>query len=713
MVGEAVGILVAAHFGEEKGLHLGELGGVRGVAGEVGLQRFLGGVLGQEFVGVGGEVEELGLVHAAIGRFVADEFPVALFDAAHAGFAAAAVSAVEGVADGGFFAHEHGFEAGAFVGVRRGDAGEIAEGGEDVEEVDVALHATAGGDAGAFDDEGHTPGVLVEVLFAHEAMATNRDAVVGGVEDVGVVELAHGFELLEDAADLNVDVLTASELATELVADAGFVAPLPDTAHGDFIAHVGVGVVKGVGGEVVGGQGRLQGVQGRRRGLVGVIGGAVLGEQLGLAVAGVVRMREAEVDEEGIGGFGRGAFREVVHDAVAMPGTAGLVIATAFGGVVTDGEEPVGGLVAVAHFAGAHGGVTSAIEDSGQGVLLELRGTGFGPPRRDGQVPDGAPAHDHVSGGRAHGAAGGAHVVSAFKDHALGGEAIEVGRVQGGSRIINLEVEGRLVIDEDEEQVRAAGLGGVAGQGEGAGEENGQEELHGSGANASTRAVLSGFARPALVIDGHACGELREVETEEGGGLFVAEAQVGWAVERGAVGQVERVRIELRRRAHVGRVGLDEQAVERHALEDLQLGAFALVKKVGRDREVSAAFDKAWHHLRRTAVGVKQETARRQGGRSAQQFVQPTKGAQAMHGERAIEAGGEIELAEEGLALSVEVRVFHPTIETGFANEGGGELVQEALEGEVPMLGALAHVPGVQAKGGSHPGVLAGQSGDR
>jgi hypothetical protein len=32
-------------------------------------------------------------------------------------------------------------------------------------------------------------------LFAHETMAANGDAVIGGVEDVGIVQFASLFEL--------------------------------------------------------------------------------------------------------------------------------------------------------------------------------------------------------------------------------------------------------------------------------------------------------------------------------------------------------------------------------------------------------------------------------------------------------------------------------------------------------------------------------------
>ena len=96
-----------------------------------------------------GKVKELRLVHLAVHRIVFDEFPVALPDAAHAGFGTAAVHTVEHVANRGLFAFEHGFETESLVGFGRRDAGEIAERAQQVEQVDVARGARAGGDARA------------------------------------------------------------------------------------------------------------------------------------------------------------------------------------------------------------------------------------------------------------------------------------------------------------------------------------------------------------------------------------------------------------------------------------------------------------------------------------------------------------------------------------------------------------------------------------
>ena len=82
----------------------------------------------------------------------------------------------------------------------------------------MAQEALARGEPRALTNKGHPDRMLVEVLLALQAMAADRHAVVGRVDDQGVVELADLLEPAEDAADLLVDVLVAGELPAELVA---------------------------------------------------------------------------------------------------------------------------------------------------------------------------------------------------------------------------------------------------------------------------------------------------------------------------------------------------------------------------------------------------------------------------------------------------------------------------------------------------------------
>ena len=61
--------------------------------------------------------------------------------------------------------------------------------------------------------------MLKDALFAEESVAAEGEAVVGGVDDDGVVGEAAGFERGEEAADLGVEVLDHRVVFGELVAD--------------------------------------------------------------------------------------------------------------------------------------------------------------------------------------------------------------------------------------------------------------------------------------------------------------------------------------------------------------------------------------------------------------------------------------------------------------------------------------------------------------
>ncbi len=84
------------------------------------------------------------------------------------------------------------------------DTGEVADRGEDVEQVGEGV-AAAVGDAGAAEDQWGLHAVFVEALLAEQAVAADRQAVVGGEDDDRVFKLAAIFKGLDDAADVMVD----------------------------------------------------------------------------------------------------------------------------------------------------------------------------------------------------------------------------------------------------------------------------------------------------------------------------------------------------------------------------------------------------------------------------------------------------------------------------------------------------------------------------
>ena len=63
-----------------------------------------------------------------------------------------------------------------------------------------------------------------------------------------------------------------------------------------------------------------------------------------------------------------------------------------------------------------------------------------------------------------------------IKDHAAGGKTINVRRVEGRLWIVKFEVEGRLVVNEDEENVWSARLCGVGEERE---DEKSEDMFHG------------------------------------------------------------------------------------------------------------------------------------------------------------------------------------------------------------------------------------------
>ena len=105
---------------------------------------------------------------------------------------------------------------------------------------------------------------------------------------------------------------------------------------------------------------------------IAVIFGAIFVEEFGLSVALVVRVGEAEVDEEGVFIFGGFAAVEVVEDLLAVPMGAGFIGVAAFGGVLDDLELVIRAGERVAALASAHGVVSRAIEDGSERVFFNI-----------------------------------------------------------------------------------------------------------------------------------------------------------------------------------------------------------------------------------------------------------------------------------------------------------------------------------------------------
>ncbi len=146
------------------------------------------------------------------------------------------------------------------------------------------------------------------------------------------------LEAIEHSTNLDIDVLTAGELASQFVADGGFITIPPDTFHIDFITYLHVGVVERVSRQVVGRQWRLSGVSSRQVVPVSVIDCPILGQQLRSSITSVMWVGETEVDQKGIVIFFRFALVQVVEHLLGVPCAAGLGGAATLGRIANDGE---------------------------------------------------------------------------------------------------------------------------------------------------------------------------------------------------------------------------------------------------------------------------------------------------------------------------------------------------------------------------------------
>ena len=172
----------------EAGAEVLDEGGVCWVVGEVLV-----------FVGVGGVIVEF----AAFLSFTPFDVAVAFggdgaahdlgegFERGGGGFGGAGEAedlGEGGAVPGGVGIFEEGMEGGAFEGGGWGEVGEVAEGGEEVDEFDDALAGFAAlglGDLGGGDEEGGAGGFVKEGAFLPEAVLAKVVTVVAPEDDGG------------------------------------------------------------------------------------------------------------------------------------------------------------------------------------------------------------------------------------------------------------------------------------------------------------------------------------------------------------------------------------------------------------------------------------------------------------------------------------------------------------------------------------------------
>lgn len=353
---------------------------------------------------------------------IPDELPVPPSDHALDVF----VDSEGGISDFALATDDDGGEGAAIHAGGNRNTGQFAKRGEEVVHVGEGRGATVG-DAGARKDAGGLE-VFVEVLLAHEAMATaDSEALVACEQNDGV-----GREGSEDAADVVVeagdDGVVVGEVLPHVVGGAGEWGE-------EFVADLEVAIVKGVFREEVFGQRELGGVvhAGERSGR----GARVVGDGRG------------HVDEEWLFAGGARPFDDLIGVAFGLKGAE----VEGFLGIQLGLEGFAGREVGIAALAVMEGSVAGIFEGFGE------EGCGRGELFAAGRdSEDGAAGHEHRAGGEAHGGDETALGVEVRENESAADKGVEVGGVDFGV------VEGTdgvkaLVVGIDEEDVGGRGSG--------------------------------------------------------------------------------------------------------------------------------------------------------------------------------------------------------------------------------------------------------------
>ena len=110
--------------------------------------------------------------------------------------------------------------------LRRPGADGLENGREEIDQRDRRAHHLAHGDVGTGEDHRHRGHLLEVGKFAVQAARAQRLAVVGGVDDAGVVRKPQHRQRVEDPADLPVEVATGRQVGRLDLAGGHFVERL-------------------------------------------------------------------------------------------------------------------------------------------------------------------------------------------------------------------------------------------------------------------------------------------------------------------------------------------------------------------------------------------------------------------------------------------------------------------------------------------------------
>ena len=160
---------------------------------------------------------------------------------------------------------------------------------------------------------------------------------------------------------------------------------------------------------------------------------------------------------------------------------------------------------------------------------------------------------------------------------------------------------------------------------------------------------------------------------------------------------LERIRVVLVRRAQIRRIGFHEQTRLRAAPRKSRAALlFARPGMTARRRRTRRAPENA-HHLRRTAVGVDEETSRRHCG-LAQDVPERPPSLDAVDRHRQIALCSQRQLLRKNRRLIREIVPLDPAVEANLTDAGLRVRIELAPQFLLPVRRALGDKPRMQAE---------------
>jgi len=169
----------------------------------------------------------------------------------------------------------------------------------------------------------------------------------------------------------------------------------------------------------------------------------------------------------------------------------------------------------------------------------------------------------------------------------------------------------------------------------------------------------------------------------------------------------QRMAVEFVGQELVGGVGFNQQPLRGDMPKGFALTHLARVRKVARQREISAQLRQRGDQFPGAAVRMQQKPAA--GARfGAQDFEQPAPGLETMDAQRQVAFRRQPQLPDKHRFLPLEIRIGNPAIQPRLP-QGGGDGFEMPQERRLPIGGAFLHIPGMATEGRDDLRAFAGQ----